>query len=83
MRTGNQTWDALLGALVGVVLGKLLHGFVIKTVEIDICMFGRNVDFSSFVYSILLTFGFSLFVNFVMYFKLKKIDMVDSLKSIE
>ncbi len=79
----ENVWLTGIGALVGVVLGKLLHGFVIKTVEIDICMFGRNVDFSSFVYSILLTFGFSLFVNFVMYFKLKKIDMVDSLKSIE
>ena len=79
----ENVWLTGIGSVVGVVLGKILHGFVITTVEIDICMFGRNVDFSSFVYSILLTFGFSLFVNFVMYFKLKKIDMVDSLKSIE
>ena len=46
-------------------------------------MFTRIIENISFVYSALLTFGFSVFVNVVMYFKLKKIDMVESLKSVE
>ena len=46
-------------------------------------MFGRNIDLSSFVYAFLLTLLFSLLVNGAMYFKLKKIDMVESLKSVE
>lgn len=71
------------GALVGIGLGKLLHRFIISTVEIESAMFGRNIDFSSFIYGFLITVAFSLFVNGVMYFKLKKIDMVESLKSVE
>lgn len=73
----------VLGALAGSVLGKFLHQFVIVTVEIDSAMFGRNIDPSSFVYGFLITVGFSAFVNGVMYFKLKRIDMVESLKSVE
>ena len=68
---------------VGVVLGKFLHAFIIDTVEVDTAMFGRNINFSSYMYSLLFTILFSLIVNGIMYFKLKKIDMVESLKSIE
>lgn len=73
----------IFGAAAGCVLGKLLHRFVIETVEIDTVMFGRNIDFSSFVIGILITFGFSCFVNWIMFYKLRKIDMVESLKSVE
>lgn len=73
----------VFGAMAGIVLGKFLHQFVIVTVEIESAMFGRNIDFSSFVYGFFITIGFSAFVNGVMYFKLKKIDMVESLKSVE
>lgn len=73
----------VLGALFGVALGKILHRFIIVTVEIDTVMFGRNIDMSSFVYSFLLTVAFSMIVNGAMYFKLKKINMVESLKSVE
>ncbi|MBU3875187.1 FtsX-like permease family protein [Faecalicatena sp. AGMB00832] len=73
----------VIGALFGMVLGRILHQFVIVTVEIDSVMFGRNIDLSSFIYSFLITLGFSFFVNGVMYFKLKRINMVESLKSVE
>ena len=73
----------IIGAFVGCGLGWLLHRYVIVTVEVEEVMFGRQIDFSSFMYSFLFTVGFSLIVNFVMYFKLKKIDMVESLKSVE
>lgn len=72
-----------LGAVVGVVLGKFLHLFIIETVEVDSAMFGRNINLPSFIYSLLLTITFSMLINGVMYFKLKRIDMVESLKSIE
>lgn len=72
-----------IGALFGMLLGRMLHQFVIVTVEIDSVMFGREIDASSYVFSFLITMGFSLFVNAVMYFKLKRINMVESLKSVE
>lgn len=73
----------LIGSIAGCGLGYLLHRFVIVTVEIDDVMFGRNINFISYVIALLFTFGFSAFVNWVMYYKLKKIDMVESLKSVE
>ena len=59
------------------------ESYVITTVEVDAVMFGRNIKPISFVYSGIITFGFSMFVNMVMHFKLKKINMVESLKSVE
>lgn len=73
----------LVGAFLGIFIGKFLHSFVILTVEVDSCMFGRNIKPMSYLYGVLYTFAFSIIVNAVMYFKLKKIDMVESLKSIE
>ena len=73
----------VIGALVGVVFGLILHRFVILTAEIDMMMFGRNIKFLSFLYSILLTFLFSMLVNVFMHFQLKKLDMVESMKSVE
>ena len=73
----------LFGAVFGIILGKILHRFIIVTVEVESVMFGRNIDLSSFIYGFALTFLFSLLVNGAMYFKLKKIDMVESLKSVE
>lgn len=71
------------GAVVGAVLGRFLHLFIIETVEVDSAMFGRNINMPSYIYSLILTVTFSMLINGVMYFKLKKIDMVESLKSIE
>lgn len=73
----------LIGSILGAGLGVLLHRFVIVTVEVDICMFGRNINPDSFLYAVLFTFAFSAIVNAAMFFKLKKIDMVESLKSVE
>lgn len=73
----------IIGTAVGLVLGVFLHKFIILTGETEFIMFGRKIRFVSFVYSAILTIFFSLLVNFVMYFKLKKIDMVESLKSID
>ena len=73
----------IIGVGVGIILGSLLHRYVIVTVEIDSVMFTRIIENISFVLSAALTCLFSFLVNAVMYFKLKKIDMVESLKSVE
>ena len=73
----------LLGALVGCGIGKFLHHFTITTVEVDMAMFGRVIYPSSYLIAALFTIGFSAFVNWMMFFKLKKINMVESLKSVE
>lgn len=73
----------IIGVIAGAVFGIFLHRYVITTVEVDAVMFGRNIKPLSFLYSALFTCGFSAFVNMVMHFKLKKIDMVESLKSVE
>lgn len=73
----------VIGAFLGVALGAVLHRFVIVTVEVDQVMFGRTVSAVSYLISAGLTCVFSAVVNYAMYFKLKSIDMVESLKSIE
>ncbi len=73
----------ILSIFIGSGFGVLLHRFVIVTVEVDSVMFGRNIKPVSFLYCALFTAGFSIIVNFAMHFKLKKIDMVESLKSVE
>lgn len=73
----------LIGAMVGLVLGKILHMFIIRTVEVEIAMFVRNVNILSYVYAVLITLFFTSLINFVMRKVLDKIDMVESLKSVE
>ena len=73
----------ICGCLFGLVFGFFLHRYMILTLEVDMVMFGRTIQPISYVLSILITFFFAAFVNFIMYFSLKKIDMVESLKSVE
>jgi putative ABC transport system permease protein len=74
---------SLIGTLTGLVLGIFLHAFVIKVAEIDAIMFGREIYPLSYIFSIILTMSFSILVNLVMYKKLRKIDMVESMKANE
>ena len=64
-------------------MGFFLHRFVILTVEIDMMMFGREIEGLSYLYSVLLTCIFAILINFGMFYKLRKIDMATSLKSAE
>jgi putative ABC transport system permease protein len=73
----------LLGIAAGLGLGVLLTGFIVKTVEVDNIMFGREIYFTSYLYAAGLTMLFSLAVNAVMSFKIKAVNMVESLKSVE
>ncbi len=73
----------LIGILMGVGLGVLLHQFVVQVAEVNIVMFGREILPPSYLWAALLTLAFAGLVNFVMHFRLKRISMVESLKSIE
>ena len=73
----------LMGALFGLLLGKILFLFIIVTAEMDELMFGRELYASSYIVAVILTFVFSMLVNLMMHFKLQKIEMVESLKSVE
>ncbi|HIR85130.1 MAG TPA: ABC transporter permease [Candidatus Galloscillospira excrementavium] len=73
----------VFGVLLGLVLGKFLHQWLVRTVEIDMAMFGRDVEPMSYVFAVLLTILFSFLVNLAAHRRLKKIDMVESLKTVE
>ncbi|MFZ5975642.1 MAG: FtsX-like permease family protein [Bacillota bacterium] len=73
----------IIGVILGLGLGIVLHGLVVQAAEVDIVMYGKNILPMSYLYSVIITFAFTLLVNFAMYFRLKSISMVDSLKSVE
>ena len=72
-----------IGILLGLVGGYFLNFYIIATCEIDMLRFVKIIDPLSYVYSILITVLFTIIVNIVTYFALKKIDMIGSLKSVE
>ena len=73
----------LFGALFGLPIGIALHRYVMYNIKIDMVTFDIHVNPISFAYAILYTFIFALFVDFVMYFKISKINMAESLKSVD
>ena len=73
----------LIGDAVGLVAGIWLHKFVIQVAQTDSVMFGRNLPFWCFAAAFVMTVIFALMVDFIMHFRLKKISMVESLKSVE
>jgi len=73
----------LLGALAGLGLGVALHRFVMAQVQIDMMYFQARILPISYLYSILLTFVFTMLVNFAMYFRIQQVPMAESLKSVE
>lgn len=73
----------LIGIGFGLVLGIYLHKFVMLTAELDFIMFKRGINLSSYILAVIVTIIFSFIVQITTYFKLKKIDMIESLKSVE
>lgn len=73
----------LMGIAVGLVGGKFLSDFIIRTAEIDMVMFGRDIKPSSYVLAGVITVVFSLIVTVYMHRHLKKVDMIEALKSVE
>ncbi|CEK29775.1 membrane protein [[Clostridium] sordellii] len=73
----------VIGTFLGLFVGVFLHKFIMTTAELDFIMFGREIKLLSFILSALLTLIFAALVNLCMYYKLKKIKMVESLKSVD
>ena len=75
--------STLLGIAIGLGLGKLLHYFVVITAEVDIVLFNRELIWWAYIFGGLFTVFFAFAVNLALHFKLRRIDMVESLKSAE
>ncbi len=74
---------SLVGDLIGLVLGTVLEDFVITTVEVSAVMFGRSIHMASYLCSFALTMVFTAMVVLIMRRKLDRVDMVESLKSVD
>ena len=73
----------IIGTILGLIGGYFLNAFILKTCEINMLRFKPTIEPISYIYAIVLTTGFSIIVNIATYFALKKIDMIESLKSVE
>ncbi len=73
----------VIGALFGLILGIFLHRFVMISAEMEFIMFQRNINSVSYIYAFLITLIFSVIISIFTHFKLKKIDMIEALKSVE
>jgi len=72
-----------IGILLGLVFGVVLTKFIIKTCELDMMFFAIDIEIVSYIYAIIITVVFTFLVNIMVYFSLKKINMIESLKSVE
>lgn len=79
----ENTILTFIGTLIGLIMGVILHRFIMTTVEMDNIMFGLKLELKSHIFSILLTLIFAILVNLAMYYKLKNVEMVESLKSVD
>lgn len=73
----------IIGGLLGLILGVYLLSFIISTAEVDMVMFGRETTITSYIFAFLMTIVFATLINLIMNKELKKIDMIESLKSVE
>ena len=74
---------SIIGSFVGLLLGKLLHGYIMNVIEMDDVIFPKMIFGESYLFAVLITVVFGMLVNYSMYKKLKNIPMVESLKSVE
>ena len=79
----ENTILTIIGIVFGLGIGNILTMYIIKTCEIDMLMFDSTIAWQSYIYAILITVSFTILVNIILYFSLKKIDMIESLKSVE
>lgn len=73
----------IIGIALGLIAGYFLTYVVIGTVEMENSRFLREVTALSCIYTSIISLTFTFIVNFVTHFTLKKIDMIESLKSVE
>ena len=73
----------IIGIIVGILITPPLHNIVMGLLEVDHMVFLREIKIQSFIYSSLLTLIFAIIMQQITFFKLKKVDMIESLKSVE
>ena len=73
----------IIGIIFGLVFGYILNSFILGTCEIGILRFKKTVLPQSYLFATIITAMFTTIINFITYFSLKKIDMIESLKSVE
>lgn len=73
----------IIGIILGLIFGTIMTAAIIKSIEIDSLKFMQKILISSYVLSAVITMFFSITVNYIIHFILKKIDMIASLKSVE
>ena len=73
----------IIGIILGIGLGYILNSFILSTCEIEVLKFKKVITVQSYMISAAITTIFTLIVNFITYFSLKKVDMIESLKSVE
>ena len=73
----------LIGAAAGLPLGVIEHRFIMGVINMEMIMFGTQIKLLSFVYAFGITIGFTLLVMLMMSRDLKKVEMIESLKSVE
>lgn len=81
--TKENIFLTIIGLAIGLFFGSYLSHFIISTCETENLMFVRQVNFLSYIYSSIITISFTIIVNIVTHFSLKKIDMIESLKGVE
>ena len=74
---------SIIGSLLGMVFGFMIHRFIINAINLEIAMFVKELQWSSYAIAIVITLLFTKLINFSMRKVLNKVDMVESLKSIE
>ena len=72
-----------IGIIIGLFLGVILNSFVLTIAETDEILFVKDIKPLSFVYAFIIMIFFTVLVQFITHFVLKKIDMIESLKSVE
>ena len=72
-----------MGSIIGIVLGLSLNTFVLSVAETDEILFVKDIHFLSYLYTFIIMIIFTILVQFITYFILRKINMIDSLKSVE
>lgn len=73
----------IIGIILGLIFGYFLANIVVSTVEIEYVRFIHKIKYLSYIYSALFSLAFTLIINLLAHFTLKRIDMIESLKSVE
>lgn len=79
----ETAFQSIIGIIFGIPLGILLHRFVMSQIKIDLVTFDNVIHTSSYLISAALTIVFLIFVDFILYGKIKKINAAEALKSVE